>query len=198
MPDLSFAINAVWVRPFAAVPTLVFEIRIVNAVVDEEVYTAALRCQIHIEGGQREYGKETEGELYWMTVVVPVPRFTAETIVELPVACHEDHIPAVGRYFHAVRDGVVPLAFLFSGTLFYQGPDGGVKAGLLDWEKEAGFSMPAGMWQVMMDMYFPNVRWLAVRNELFDKLRLLASTGSYSTLDHCLEDLVGKALLVHI
>lgn len=198
MPDLSFAIRSVWVRPFAAVPTLVFEMRIVNAVPEEEVYAAALRCRIHIEATAREYGTVTVGELYWMTVVVPVPRFTAETLVELPVPCYEDHVTAAGRYFHAVKEGAIPLVFLFSGVLFCQGPGGGVKVGQLDWEEEAAFSMPAGMWQVMMDMYFPNVRWLAVREGLFDKLRLLASIGSHPSLDGCLEELVDRALLIHI
>jgi hypothetical protein len=189
MPDLSFEIRAVWVRPFAVVPTLVFEMRIVNAVAEEEVFAAALRCQMRIEAMARE--------LYWMTVAVPVPRFTGETLIEVPVACYEDHVTAAGKYFQTQKDGVIPLTFLFSGTLFYGGPDGVVRVGEPNWEREASFSMPAGLWQVMMDLYFPNMRWLAVRHELFEKLRLLASIGSYPTLDICLEELVGRALLVH-
>jgi len=185
MPDLSFEIRAVWVRPFAAVPTLVFEIRVVNAVAGEEMYAAALRCQIHIEATARE--------LYWTTVVVPVPRFTGEILVEVPVPCYEDHVNAAGKYFHALRDGGIPLAFVFSGTLFYPDAEGGVKVSQLGWEKEAAFSMPAGLWQVMMDLYFPNIRWLALRHELFEKLRLLAIKGSYPSLDVCLEDLVDRA-----
>lgn len=106
MPDLSFEIRAVWVRPYAVVPTLVFEMRIVNAVAEEEVFAAALRCQVRIEATARE--------LYWMTVAVPVPRFTGEKLIEVPVACYEDQVNAAGKYFHAHKDGVIPLAFLFS------------------------------------------------------------------------------------
>jgi hypothetical protein len=185
MPDLTFEIRAAWVRPFAAVPTLVFEIRVVNAVVEEEVYAAALRCQIHIEAAARD--------LYWMTVVVPVPRFTGETLVEVPVPCYEDHVHAAGNHFHALKEGGVPLAFVFSGTLFYRDAEGGVGVSQLSWEKESAFSLPAGLWQVMMDLYFPNMRWLAVRHELFEKLRLLALNGSYPTVEACLEDVLGKA-----
>jgi hypothetical protein len=157
MPVLSFQIRAVWVRPFAVVPTLVFEIYIHNSIEGEEVHAVTLRCQIHIESSRR---------LYWMTVVVPEGPFTGETVVEAPVPCYEDHIHAAGKYFD--KEGRVPLAFLFSGTLFYSDPGGVMLVHPLSLEEEGSF--------------------------MYDKLRWLASNRAYPTMDTCLEELVDKAV----
>jgi hypothetical protein len=36
---------------------------------------------------------------------------------DLPVGCTYDMEVAASKFLHAIRDGVVPLQFLFSGTL---------------------------------------------------------------------------------
>jgi hypothetical protein len=55
MPDLSFKVEEAAAVPFAAVPTLAFKLRIVNAIAAESIHTLALRCQIQIDATRRRY-----------------------------------------------------------------------------------------------------------------------------------------------
>jgi len=64
MPELSFKVEGAAAVAYAAVPTLAFKLRIVNAVQSESIHTVALRCQIQIEATRRRYtSKEQQGLL---------------------------------------------------------------------------------------------------------------------------------------
>lgn len=211
MPDLKFEIIASRVKEYAAVPTLVFDLQITNETENEEVYAAALKCQVVIEAIKRRYNEETKDRLYelfggaerwhetlrttfWQIITVPVPRFTDKTVIEINVPCSEDQGIAAGKYFYAVRDGVVPLAFLFSGTLFYKNPDGELQITLIPWEKEAFCKMPAILWEEMMDKHFPNTRWLSIRKDIYDQLIQYKASNNFPSLENCLESLLEQSL----
>ncbi|KAA9038577.1 hypothetical protein FW778_13545 [Ginsengibacter hankyongi] len=211
MPDLKFEIISSEVKPFAAMPTLSFKLQITNTVEHEEVYAAALKCQVMIEAIKRTYNEEAKDKLYelfgepmrwdetlksffWTIVNIPVPRFTGTTTVEVAIPCSEDQALAAGKYFHAVSDGHVPLAFLFSGTLFYKDINGNLQVSLIPWEKEATHKMPAYLWQEMMDIYFPDSRWLRVKKDTYDRLVTYKSKSVFPTLETAFESLVDKAL----
>ncbi|MEO8568064.1 MAG: DUF6084 family protein [Ginsengibacter sp.] len=211
MPELKFEILSAEVRPYAALPTIVFKLQISNEIENEEVYAAALKCQIMIEAIRRPYDSETKKRLYelfgepprwnetlrslmWMIINIPVPRFTGKTVVEVAVPCSEDQGLAAGKYFYAVRDEKVPLAFLFSGTLFFKGQEGQLQITQISWEKEAAYKMPAGLWQDMMEEYFPGCRWLRIRKEIYDKLVMYKAATSHPTLENCLEAVLEQAL----
>ena len=93
-----------------------------------------------------------------------------------------------------MSDGNVPLAFLFSGTLFYKDPDGHLQITLIPWEKEALCKMPANLWQQMMDAHFPNSRWMRVRKDIYDRLVKYKAQTPFATLDNCLESILDDAL----
>ena len=211
MPELRFEIISSRVRQYAAVPTLVFNLQITNDTPDEEVYAAALKCQIIIEATKRQYDAETKSRLYelfgnaerwgetvgttfWQIIMVPIPRFTDQVVVEINVTCSEDQIIAAGKYFYGVQDGIVPLAFLFSGTLFFKDVKDDLQITLIPWEKEAYCKMPAILWQEMMEVHFPNTRWLHIRKDLYDKLVRYKSQNNFQTLENCLEDILEEAL----
>ena len=211
MPELKFEIISAEVRPYAAFPTIVFKLQISNEIENEEVYAAALKCQIMIEAIKRPYDAETKKRLYelfgephrwgetlkslvWMIVNIPVPRFTGKTVVEVSVPCSEDQGLAAGKYFYGVRDEKVPLAFLFSGTLFFKGAEDQLQITQVPWEKEASFKMPAILWQQMMAEYFPDCRWLRIRKEIYDKLVMYKAATSHPTLENCLETVLEDAL----
>ncbi len=211
MPDLKFEIISSQVKPYAAVPTLVFHLKITNETKNEEVYAAALKCQVVIEAVKRRYDEEIKDRLYelfgsaerwhdtlrttfWQIVTVPVPRFTDTTVVEINLPCSEDQGMAAGKYFYSVRDGEVPLAFLFSGTLFYKGSNGDLQITLIPWEKEAFCKMPASLWQEMMDLHFPNTRWLKVRKDIYDKLVQYKARHNFPSLENCLEHILEETL----
>ena len=186
MPDLEFKLEGAEVADFAAIPSLVFKLRIEN-LEDEPVRSVALNTQIRIAATGRHYEaaeqerllelfgvpsrwKDTLRSLLWTHTVLQVPRFSGSTVVDMPVACTYDLEVVAAKYFYALEEGEVPLEFLFSGTIFYAGEDGRLQTTRISWEKEAEFRLPVRLWKEMMDQYFPNSAWVRLRKDAFDQL----------------------------
>jgi hypothetical protein len=186
VPDLEFKLEGAEVADFAAVPSLVFKLRIEN-LEGEPVRSVALNTQIriattgrHYEAAEQErllelFGvpsrwKDTLRSLLWTHIVLQVPRFSGSTVVDMPVACTYDLEVVAAKYFYALEEGEVPLEFLFSGTIFYAGEGGRLQTTRISWEKEAEFRLPVRLWKEMMDQYFPNSAWVRLRKDAFDQL----------------------------
>jgi hypothetical protein len=186
VPDLEFKLEGAEVADFAAIPSLVFKLRIEN-LEDEPVRSVALNTQIRIAATGRHYEaaeqerllelfgepsrwKDTLRSLLWTHTVLQVPRFSGSTVVDMPVACTYDLEVVAAKYFYALQDGEVPLEFLFSGTIFYAGEDGRLQTTRISWDKEAEFRLPVRLWKEMMDQYFPNSAWVRLRKDAFDQL----------------------------
>ena len=186
MPDLEFKLEGAEVADFAAVPSLVFKLRIEN-LEGEPVRSVALNTQIRIAATGRHYEaaeqerllelfgvpsrwKDTLRSLLWTHIVLQVPRFSGSTVVDMPVACTYDLEVVAAKYFYALEEGEVPLEFLFSGTIFYAGEGGRLQTTRISWEKEAEFRLPVRLWKEMMDQYFPNSAWVRLRKDAFDQL----------------------------
>jgi hypothetical protein len=186
MPDLNFEVVDAEVLSFAAVPSLLFKLRIENGG-EEPIRSVALNTQIRIAATQRHYDAaeqemllelfgephrwgETLRSLLWTHTVLQVQPFSGSTVVDMPVPCTYDLEVVATKYFHALDDGEVPLEFLFSGTVFYAGEGGGLQVALISWEKEAEFRLPVRLWKEMMDHYFPNSAWIRLRRDAFDRL----------------------------
>jgi hypothetical protein len=212
MPDLQFEIISAEVKPYAAVPTLAFYLQIKNGVENEQVYAVALKCQLMIEAVKRRYNEDDKNRLYelfgdhtrwdetlrtifWQIINVPVPSFMNKTVIEINVPCSEELRIAAGKYFYAVREGSVPLNFLFSGTLFYQSKNDELQISLIPWEKEARYQMPTVLWQTLMDSHFPGSRWLQIHKDVYEKLVEYKSMTKYATIEDCLENILQEALL---
>jgi hypothetical protein len=186
MPDLNFEVVGAEVLPFAAVPSLLFKLRIENGG-EEPIRSVALNTQIRIAAAQRHYAAaeqekllelfgephrwgETLRSLLWTHTVLQVPPFSGSTVVDMPVGCTYDLEVVAAKYFNALDDGEVPLEFLFSGTVFYAGEGVGLQVSRISWEKEAEFRLPVRLWKEMMDHYFPNSAWIRLRRDAFDRL----------------------------
>jgi hypothetical protein len=186
MPDLKFGIEGAEVAQFAAVPSLVFKLRIEN-LEDEPIRSVALNTQIRIAAAGRHYEvaeqerlmelfgepsrwKDTLRSLLWTHTVLQVPRFSGSIVVDMPVTCTYDLEVVAAKYFHALEDGEVPLEFLFSGTVFYAEDGGRLQTARISWEKEAEFQLPVRLWKEMMDQYFPNSAWIRLHRDAFDQL----------------------------
>jgi hypothetical protein len=63
MPDLNFEVVGAEAPAFAAVPTLIFKLRIENAIDQERIFTVTLRCQIQINVTRRRYSPEAQAQL---------------------------------------------------------------------------------------------------------------------------------------
>jgi hypothetical protein len=66
--------------------------------------------------------------------------------------------------------GDIPLCFQFSGTVFYQGQEGALQVSPISWDKEAKYRLPVKVWKALMDEYYPNSTWLALRRDVFERL----------------------------
>ncbi len=185
MPRLSFQVEDARPEPHAAAPTLLFGIRITEPE-RADVESIALACQIRIEPQRRRYQpgeQELLADLYgeparWGQTVKPflltsvatlVRRFAGSCRAELPVPFSYDLEVAGARYLHALREGSVPLLFLFSGTVFHPGP-GGLQAVPVPWNCEARFDLPISTWRSLMDLYFPGGGWLRLGRDALDGL----------------------------
>ena len=186
MPDLDFGIEGAEVLKFAAIPGLLFKLRIEN-LEKEPIRSVALNTQIRIAATRRHYDTveqerllEVFGEphrwgstlrsLLWTHTNLQVPPFSGSTVVDMPVPCTYDLEVIGSKYFYALEEGEVPLEFLFSGTVYYVGEGGRLQIGRISWEKEAEFRLPVRLWKEMMERYFPNSAWIRLRKDAFDQL----------------------------
>jgi hypothetical protein len=186
MPNLDFSVEGAEVLRFAAVPSLLFKLRIAN-LEEEPIRSVALNTQIRIAATQRHYDaaeqerllelfgepsrwKDTLRSLLWTHTVVHVPPFSGSTVADMPVTCTYDLEVVAAKYFYALEDGEVPLEFLFSGTIFYAGEDGRLQVARISWEKDAEFRLPVRLWKEMMERYFPNSAWIRLHRDAFDQL----------------------------
>ncbi|GAB7184743.1 protein DUF6084 [Kitasatospora sp. Ki12] len=207
MTALSFTCTGVRADPYAAVPTLVFRLRI-TAPADTRVHALALRCQLRIEPGRRSYAVP-EGErltdlfgererwantlhpIQFATVPLLVPGFTGETETDLPVPCSYDLEVASARYFRALDGGDVPVLLLFSGTAF-AGP-GGFQVTPVPWDKEASVRMPVRVWREAIDQHFPGCGWLRLPDDLMDGLLAYRSRRALPSWEATVRELLAAA-----
>jgi hypothetical protein len=204
MPDLRLSIEGVDVVQYAATPLLAFKVRIANDPSEEIIYTVALRAQIQIEVTRRKYDAneqtrlldlfgepdrwgQTLRNMLWTHASVVVPRFTGSVLADIPVPCTFDFNIAATKYFHGLTNGDLPLCFQFSGTVFYEGDDGVLQVAPISWDKEAKFRLPVKVWKDLMDGYYPNSAWLALRRDTFEKLYQYKVREGIPTWEEALE-----------
>ena len=207
MPELSFQIEKAEAQRFTVAPTLLFKLRMTNAVAGEVVHSVALRCQIQIEVTRRQYSVEDQTKLrdlfgeserwgqtlktmLWTHASVVAPAFQDSAMVDLPVPCTFDFNVAATKYFHGLSDGDVPLSFLFSGTVFYADSTGALQVAPIPWDKEARFRLPIKSWQEMMDIYYPNSAWLCLRRDVFERLYQYKVANGIPTWEQALESIM--------
>jgi len=206
VPDLDFRIEGAEVHEFAAVPSLLFKLRIEN-LEDEPIRSVVLNTQVRIAARQRDYEvaeqerlRELFGELsgwgntlrslLWTHTVLQVSRFSGSTVVDMPVTCTYDLEVVATKYLYALEDGEVPLEFLFSGTIFYAAEGGRLQTARISWEKEAEFRLPVRLWRGMMEHYFPNSAWIRLRKDAFDELYDYKVRGGFPTWEAAVESLL--------
>jgi hypothetical protein len=187
MPELHFQIEGAEAVPHAATPLIAVKLRITNFPATETVHAITLRCQVQIEPAKRRYAANEQEKLLdlfgtperwartvrpllWMNTSVAVPRFTGEVLVDLELPCTFDFNVAATKYFHALDAGDIPVAVMFSGTLFYEGLDGALQISQVPWDREASYRLPVSVWKEMMEMHHPNSAWLCLRRDSFEQL----------------------------
>jgi hypothetical protein len=211
MPDLHFQVEGAEPERVAAAPLLRFRLRVAERVAvgaePTPIHAVALSCQVRIEPALRRYTAREQERLLdlfgtperWGQTVRPmlwthagalVRPFAGDTVVDLPVPCSYDFSLAASRYFDALEGGEIPLCFLFSGTIFYQAEERGLQVAQVPWDREASFRLPAATWKELMDLYYPNVAWLCLRKDIFDRLGDYKSRRGLATWEQVVERLL--------
>ena len=214
MPDLNFQVVEVKPERYSAEPVLRFRLRVAEDVADgaapTPIHSVALRCQLRIVPSRRRYADAEKAKLVdlfgtaerwgqtllpmlWTHASVVVPPFVGSRLVELPVPCSFDFSLAATKYFDALEGGEIPLCLLFSGTIFYEGAGGALQVEQISWEKEATCLLPAATWRGLMDLHYPNIAWIGLRKDVFDRLSLYKSRQNLPTWERAMERLLSAA-----
>jgi hypothetical protein len=182
---IDFKVLDIQVERYAAVPGLSVTVAITETS-QEPVHTVALRCQVRIDPQRRGYSdaeasglqdmfggrvrwKDTLRPFLWGHLSAMVPGFTGETVVNLPFPLTYDLEVAAARYLHTVRDGEIPLSFMFSGTAFLRGDDG-FRIQQVPWDTDQSYRMPVKVWREAMDQFFPAAGWIRLDRDTLDAL----------------------------
>jgi len=208
--ELDFHIEHAAAIPFAAMPTLGFRLRIVNAS-GQKIHSTLLRCQILIEATKRRYSAKEQQHLrdlfgepeqwsktlrsmLWTHVSAVVPAFESEQAIELLIPCSFDFNVAATKFFYGLDSGDISLLFQFSGSVFYESEDGSMLVAPISWDKEARFRLQVNTWRKMMDLYYPNTAWLCLRRDIFDRIYQYKVQNGIPTIEKAMEQLFASAL----
>jgi hypothetical protein len=205
--DLRFSVENAKPELWSASPLLLFELRISQPAEAVPIHAIMLRCQVRIEPARRRYGAgeaeglrdlfgtpdrwgQTQRPMLWTHTQVVVGPFEDSIVVDLPVPCTFDFNVAATRYFHALEEGEVPLSLLFSGTVFQEVPEVGLQVAQIPWDREAAYRLPVRVWQGMMERYYPDIAWLQLRQDLFDRLIRYKNQHGLPTWEQVMESLL--------
>jgi hypothetical protein len=205
---LTFSVLDVAPEPYAAVPIL--NVRIgVTAPDDEPVHAIALRCQVRIEPLRRGYSDEeavgltdlfgprerwatTQRTFLWQHCSAMVPAFVGTNEITLSLECTYDFEVTAAKYLHALRDGALPLQFLFSGTIFTSGQRG-FSVQQVSWDCEDHFDMPVAAWRELIRQHFPNTGWVRLPHDTIAALAAYKSTRGLLSIEDAVTALLDAA-----
>ena len=206
IPELAFAVTGAERLEHAAVPTLELALR-VEAPDGRAIRSVLLDVQVQIAARRRAYGPAEQERLFelfgppagwgaalrtlpWLRTTLVVPPFTGAAEVRVPLPCSYDLEVAAGRYFDSLQGGEVPLELLFSGSVFYAGPNGMLQTARLPWTQEAEFRLPVVLWHETMERYFRGTAWLRLRKETFDRLAAYKARRALGSWEEAVEELL--------
>ena len=192
--------------PFAATPTMRFEVR-AREEGPIDIQSIALTAQVMIDPARRGYTPETRerlAELFgpperwtpstsglaWARVATTVRGFRGETTFGLEVPCTYDLEVAAAKYFYAVHDGLVPLSFHFNGPVFYHDRAGRLQVVPISWSTTAQYSMPVATWRAMIAEHYPGGGWIRVSDDTLAALHERRAGRGLPTLDDCVRELL--------
>jgi hypothetical protein len=202
---IRFRVLSARAEAHAAAPTVAFTLR---AEAPRRVHAIALQTQIRIDPVRRRHDDaeqrgmaeifgdpsrwgRTQRSLLWAEVSRVVPAFDEICEFEMLVGCTYDLDLASTKYLHALRGGVVPLTFLFRGSVFTEG-EHGLAVSMLPWDREASFDLPVETWRGAMDAFFPDQGWLRLRRDVLDALLAYKARHAHATWEAVMRELLAQ------
>jgi|SRR5579884_935081 len=157
-----FSILEAHARRHAALPTIVFRLRIAGA---DEVEAIVLRTQIRIDPHTKN-----SPAFAWADIPVMVPAFSGETEVDVNVPCTYDFDVTATRYFAARDEEAIPLRFFFSGSIFRR-EEQSFSVAMLSWQSECSYRMPLSVWRDAMRECYGDSVLVRISRETFELLQ---------------------------
>jgi hypothetical protein len=208
MAELTFAVDDIVPEPYAAAPTLLAKLR-VEETTGERVHALALRAQIRIEPQRRRYDDTEERALLdlfgdrtrfaqtlkpfaWLHASTVAQGFTGATEIDLVLPCSYDFEVSGAKYLHALRDGEIPLLFLFSGTVFTRGATG-FSVAQVPWDQEASYRLPVAVWRDLMEETFPGSEWVRMHRDTVEALAHYRHVRGLTSWDAVVTTLLAEA-----
>jgi hypothetical protein len=208
IPELSFTVVDIVPEPYAAAPNLLARVR-VEETTGEQVHALALRAQVRIEPQRRRYDDTEERALLdlfgdrtrfaqtlrpfsWLHASTVAQGFTGSTEIDLVLPCTYDFEVSGTTYLHALRDGEIPLLFLFSGTVFTRGTTG-FSVSQVPWDQEARFRLPVTVWRDLMEENFPGTEWVRMDRDTVDALAHYRHVRGLTSWDAAVTTLLAEA-----
>lgn len=208
MTGLSFQVVDVAAEPYAVTPILAARVAI-SAPGDDPVHAIALRCQVRIDPVRRAYSDDeatglldlfgprerwatSQHTFLWQHCAAMVPGFTGATEAGLRLECSYDFEVTAAKYLHALRDGVVPLQFLFSGTVFTAGQRG-FSVQQVPWDCEDRYDMPVSVWEELIRQHYPNSGWVRLAHDTVGALAAYKSARGLLSLNDAVIELLTDA-----
>jgi hypothetical protein len=205
MTEVTFAVLDVAPEPYSVSPQLTARIA-VAATGEDPVHAIALRCQVRIEPLRRPYSDDeaagltdmfgprarwanTQRTFLWQHTAAMVQGFTGSTQVALPLECTYDFEVTGSKYLHALRDGTVPLQFLFSGTIFVKG-ERGFAVQQVPWDREDSYDMPVSVWNDLVHQHYPNSGWVRLGHDTVTALTQYKSERGMLDVDEAVTSLL--------
>ena len=208
-PEMTFEVLGAAHEPFAAQPTLRFELSAFEPT-DRPIYAITLTAQINFDPARRQYDAETREDLFelfgepqrwpattrsflWCHATTLVHSFTGAITFGMEVPCTADLETTASRYIEALPDGDVPLSFHFTGRVLYQGPERQVQVVHLPWSTSAQYKLPVRTWKDMVTHHHGNSRFALMHEDTLDGLLKYKREHGLHNVDACVLDLLERA-----
>jgi hypothetical protein len=208
-PEVTFEVLGAAHEPFAAQPTLRFELS-VSEPTDRPIYAISVTAQINFDPARRSYDAVTREKLFelfgaperwpsttrsflWCHATSMVHSFTGATTFGLEVPCTADLEVVGARYVAALPDGDVPLTMHFTGRILYEGPQRQVQVVHLPWSTQASYAMPVSVWKNMIKHHHGESGFVLVHNDTLDALTKRKRARGLHSYDAVVLDLLEQA-----
>ncbi|MCV7228510.1 DUF6084 family protein [Mycolicibacterium komossense] len=205
MTGVRFTVVDVAPEPYSVTPRLIARID-VAADGDDPVHAIALRAQVRIEPLRRPYSDDeaagltdmfgprsrwsnTQRTFLWQHAAAMVQGFASRTEVVLPLDCTYDFEVTGSKYLHALRDGTIPLQFLFSGTIFTRGKTG-FAVTQVPWDQESQYDVPVRIWRDLVHQHYPNSGWVRLGHDTIAALAEYKSVKGMLDIDEAVTSLL--------
>lgn len=208
-PEVTFEVLGVAHEPFAAQPTLRFELSVFEPT-ERPIYAISVTAQINFDPARRDYDAKTKEDLLeifgaperwpsttrsflWTHASTIVHSFTGAITFGLEVPCTADLEQVAARYVSALPDGEVPLTFHFTGRVMYQGPQRQVQVLHLPWHTSAQYRMPVCVWKTMISHHHGESGFVNLHNDTLDELKRYKRVRGLHSFDAVVLDMLERA-----